>query len=316
MSETIHSVNLDDNQTAFFSRQLEYVKAKTYDVQYPQFNATRLIPVSMEAGLGAETITYAQFDKLGLAKIISNYADDLPRSDVKGKEFTARIRSLGTSYGYSIQDIRAAQFAGRSLSQAKANAARQAIEQQINHIGWFGNPEYGMYGLLNNPNVTRTAVDLNAGETSTLWINKTADEILHDMNELVNGIVELTNGVEIPDTLLLPIAQYTLIASTPRSTNSDTTILQYFLTNNPFVNSVEAVRELKGAGEGEGAVAAGGDVMVAYSRNPDKLSFEIPQPFEQLNAQEHNLEFVVPVMSRVAGVLVYAPLSIAIGEGI
>ena len=52
----------------------------------------------------------------------------------------------------------------------------------------------------------------------------------------------------MPNTVLLPVAQYTLIASTPRSTASDTTILEYFIQNNPFITTVDWVPELAGAG--------------------------------------------------------------------
>lgn len=316
MKENIKSINLDDASNAFFARELEYIKAQTFDIVYPMLKATTLIPVSTEAGPGAESITYQQFDQVGIAKIIANYADDLPRADVKGKEFTAPVRSLGASYGYSVQEIRAAQFAGRNLEQRKANATRRAIEQKINRLGWFGDAEYGLKGLLNHDNITRVAVEDDGTGSSTLWEDKNPDQILRDMNDLVNGIVDITNGVEAPNTLLMPIEQYTFIASTARSANSDTTILQYFLTNNPFIDTVDWLVEAKGAGLGEGSVPAGGDIMIAYDRNPDKLTFEIPQPFEQFPAQERGLEFVIPTHARCSSVLLYYPLSVALAEGI
>lgn len=51
-------INLDANESIFFERELEHVKARSYDIKYPEFKATMLIPVSTEAGPGAETITY------------------------------------------------------------------------------------------------------------------------------------------------------------------------------------------------------------------------------------------------------------------
>lgn len=312
MTEIIKSVNLDANQTAFFARELEYIKARTYDVEYPELKAMQLIPVSTEAGPGAESITYHQYDQLGVAQIIANYAQDLPRADIKGKEFTTPVRSLGTSYGYSLQEIRAAQFAGKNLEQRKANAARRAVEQKMNKIAWFGSDEYGLQGFLTNPNVTRAAVPADGTGASTLWENKTPDQILRDMNELVNGIVDLTNGVEMPNTLLMPIKQYTLISTRARSATSDTTIMEFFLRNNPMITSIEWVNELKGASQ----LTPGQDIMVAYDRNPDKLTFEVPQMYEQFAAQERGLEFVVPAHARVSSVLVYYPLAVAIGEGI
>ncbi|MFC3227338.1 DUF2184 domain-containing protein [Marinibaculum pumilum] len=306
-------VNLDEAQTIFFERELEHRKAQTYDVVRAPLKAMELIPVSTDAGAGAESIVYEQYDITGMAKVIANYADDLPRADVKAREFTARIRSIGNSYGYSIQEIRAAQMAGKALEQRKASAAARSQRESWNRIAWFGDADHGLQGWLDNANVPRAAVEddgAGGGGGSTLWINKTPAQILRDMNDLANGIVSLTNGAEVPDTLVLPIEQYTLIATTPRSDNSDTTILEYFLRNSPYINSVEWANELKNAG------TANSDIMIAYRRSPDALTLEMPVMFEQFPVQERGLEFVVPCHSRIGGVLIYYPLSQSIGEGI
>ena len=74
-----------EDASMFFARELDHVKAQSYDVQYPEFTALNLFPISSEADPGAETITYYTYDKTGLAKIIDNYSTDLPRADVNGK---------------------------------------------------------------------------------------------------------------------------------------------------------------------------------------------------------------------------------------
>jgi len=300
---------LDASETVFFQRELEAVKSKTYDVKYPELKCRRLIPVSFDAGAGAESIVYQQYDQVGMAKIISAYGSDLPRADIVGKEFVAKIKSLGCSYGYNIQEIRNANMAGKPLQSRKAAAAKRAILQKENNIAYFGDASTGLVGFLNNPNVTQTVVP-NGVSASPLFADKTPDEILADLNGAANFIVESTNGVEIPDTLLLPLAQYNYIKSTPRSANSDTTILQYFLDNNGYIKTVEWVNELKGVGNG------GVDVMVCYRRDPDVLTLEIPQDFEQFPEQEQGLEYVVPCHQRIGGVLVYYPMAVNIVSGI
>jgi len=307
----VMSTNLDANETMFFARELEYIKARSYDVQFPKLKAlTGLLPISSEAGAGAEAITFTQYEPTGLARIISSYADDLPRADIRGKQFTSLVKSLGVSYGYSMQEIRAAMFANKSLQQRVANAAKLAHDQKINKLAWFGDANFDIQGFLYAPNVPAAPVENDGVGNTTEWVNKTPDQILRDMNALANGIVSLTNGVESPDTLILPIAQYTLIASTPRSSTSDTTILEYFLQNNPFITNVDWVYELTGAGP------SGEDIMVAYHNNPDKLTLELPMMFTQYAPQERNLQMVVNCESRFGGVIIYYPLSISIGEGI
>ena len=302
-------VNLDAGETLFFERELESRKAQTYDVIRAPLKAFELIPVSSTAGAGAESIVYEQYDATGMAKIIANYADDLPRADVKGKEFVAKVKSVGNSYGYSLQEIRASQMAGKSLEQRKANAAARAQRELWNTTAWFGDAENGIPGWLTNVNVPSAAVAAGAA-TTTEWATKTPDEIIKDLNDAANGIVDLTNGAEQPDTIVLPIAQYTLIASTPRSSTSDTTILEYFLTNNPFINSVEWANELKGAFTGAT------DGFIVYRRDPDAIEFEMPVSFEQLPVQERGLEYVVNCHSRIAGTIVRYPLSQCFRYGI
>jgi hypothetical protein len=174
-----------------------------------------------------------------------------------------------------------------------------------------------LQGLLSNPNIT-AAVAPNGAGGNPEWTTKTADEILADMNNTVNGIISLTKGVEVPDTVLLPIAQYTLISSTRSDANAgnDTTILEYFLRNQPIIRSVEWVNELKDVATPPSGAAGPLDCMVVYKRDAEKLTLEIPQPFEQLPVQERNLEFVVPVHSRCGGVIIYYPLSVSVLESI
>ena len=314
--DRIVSVHLDANESVMFARDLEYIKKKTYDTRFPELSATQHIPVSFEAGPGAETITWRSFTELGMAKIIANYADDLPRADVKGVEHTTKVKSLGSSYGYSIQEIRASQMAGKRLDTRKAASARRMIDQKMNKLGWTGDTEAGITGLINNANVTRVAAPNDGTGAATTFASKSPAFILRDLNALVNGIVELTNGVELPDTLLLPLEQFNYLSVTPYSSYSDKTIMTYFKETNQYIKNVYSVLELKDNGVGVGGVAAGADIAIAYRKDLDKLSFEIPIPFEQLNPQERNLEQVVNCHARCAGVIVYYPLSIAILEGI
>lgn len=310
MPEVIRSQNLDAGETAYFQRELEHVKSQTVDVKYSELKARSIFPVSYEAGPAAESITYYQYDQTGIAKIIGAYARDLPRANVRGKKFTSAIESLGLSYGYSLQEVRASAATGKSLPQRKANAARRGHEQKINDLAYLGDAEYNIPGFLTNPNIPVQTAANNAGATSTLWVNKTPDEILEDMHELVSDIVTLTKMTEIPTTLLLPVAQFNYIAKKRIGDGSTDTILKHFLETSPYIKEVDWLVELAGAGTN------GADIAVAYKRHPDALTLEIPQDFEQLPVQELGLEFEIPCHSRCGGVIVYAPLSAGILEGI
>jgi hypothetical protein len=328
MKEVVRAVNLDAGESMFFARQLEYIKQQSYDILYPEYKAITMIPVSTEAGPGAESITYREFDTVGIMKVISNYADDLPRADVRGKEYTTPVRSIGGSYGYNVQEIRAARMANKPLELRRAEAARRAYEQMVNRIGWFAKSDDGIYGgltgLLYNANITKA--DANTGD----WVNPgtTADQIIYDFSTAFFAMVSLTKGVEWPDTILIPPKQYGRLRTLPRSTISDTTVMTFLMNAHPEIKQIEWVNELSGISPKPStptAIGAGGtpyasgyktDAMVMYKKDPMKLTYEIPQPFEQFPVQERGLEYLIPTHARVGGVICYYPLSLAIVEKI
>lgn len=141
-----------EDASIFFARQLDYIKAKSYDKVYPEFTALNHFPITHEVPEGAESMTYYSYDKTGFAAIISNYASDLPRADVKGNPTTVPVKSIGASYGYSVQEMRASRMAGKSLDVRKANAARYACDRTVNMIAFAGDPKHKMQGMLSTDN--------------------------------------------------------------------------------------------------------------------------------------------------------------------
>lgn len=300
---------LDAAENFFFAKELEHRRPNSYDVEYAKLRIRELVPVDHSVPEGAETDTYEQYDGVGVSKLIANYADDLPRVDVKGKEFTTRIYGGGDSYAYSVADIRAAREAGKRLDAKRAEWAREANEQLIQKLGALGDANRGIVGFLGIPNAQTYTVPAGiSGDTEFLL--KTPDEILRDLNAIVIQIVETTKEVEKPDTLLLPTRQHGHISTTPRSSASDTTILQFFLKNNPWIKSVESWEQLKGAGAG------GTDRMVAYHRNPSRLVLSIPMEHREHPPEARNLSFIINTEFRIGGVKCFRPMSVCYGDGI
>ena len=148
----------DAGESIFFARELEYVKSQTYDIKFSALKARQLLPLDFETNAGANTITYHQYTQVGVAKIVSNYADDLSRADVQGKEFRSPVRTLGASYGYNIDEISHARFAKKPLTTRKAIATKRAHFVTENRIAWFGDTENNLPGFLTNPNTTEVVL--------------------------------------------------------------------------------------------------------------------------------------------------------------
>jgi hypothetical protein len=296
--------HVDGVPSAFIERQLEAVKAKSFDVKYANLQARQFIPVSHETPSGAETVKINSYDMFGTAKIIGAYANDLPRADVKVAELRQAIRSLGVSFGYNVQELRSAQMTGLPLEQRKANAARRANEQAVDSIAANGDSVNGLSGLLTLSN-TLTYTIPNGASGHADWARKTGQEMLADLVNATSKIVSTSKDVEHPTTWLLPINQYNLIANTNLNTGIAATVLSHFLATNPYIKEVFPWYRLTNAGSG-GSVAR----AVCYVRDPDHLWLEIPQEFEMFPAQQEGLEFEIPCHSRIGGVLCPYPASV------
>ncbi len=302
---------LDADEAIFFNRELEYIIARSIDIEFPKVKTRQILPTSFEVDPGAKSITWEEYEPVGLAAIIANYAKDFPAADVKGAENTSYVKGLGASYRYSIQDIRASRMAGKNLDQRRANSAKESIVRKENSIALFGDANYNLPGFFSNANITTGTVLADGVAASTYWADKTTDQILRDMNDAVQGVLTLTNDVESPNTMLLSSAMRGLI-STLRITGINETVLSFFLRTNEHIDEVVTLAECKAANNALYAT----DIMVVYDRDPSKLELQIPQNFETFSPQQTMLEFKVPVHERIGGTLIYKPLSVALYDGL
>lgn len=304
-----------EDASIFFARELDYIKAKSYDKIYPEFTALKTFPITHEVPEGAETTTYYSYEKTGFAKIISDYATDLPRADVKGRPSTAMIKSVGASYGYSIQEMRASRMAGKSLDTRKAEAARYSVDRLMNKIAWMGDAENNLVGVLstgnNVPLYTLSTVTVD-GEQYTDFKHKTAAQILDDINNMFAYQAEITSDIERADTLMLPSSVYIDI-STRQIPNTGYTVKKFLLENAPYLKDIVPAPELEG--KNKECNPFGKNVMFMFTNSSDKFSLEIPLDFYQYPLQPENLEVKIPCEARIAGIIWYYPMSALIAVG-
>lgn len=302
----------DSDTGIFFQRQLEFLKARAYETIFASTKAMQLIPVSFEVPEGAKTIIWELFSEVGFAKLLAASGDDIPRVDVNVQEFTSPVKGGGAGFGISIDDIAAAQMAGVPLNARKATAATRAFTRLVNRIAWNGDVATGLPGFLSNTNVSTGTVP--AGVGGTVWTLKTPLEIVSDLNLVTTAPINASRGELMPDTILLPVAAHALAATTPMSVDNDKTILQFFLASNPWITSIETLVELSATGNTVASLTT--DAIVAYKRDPEFLTLEIPKMFRFEPVERRNLEFITNGHGKTGGVIIYQPLSIAIYQGI
>lgn len=305
----LNSGRCDANESVYFARQLEYIKTKTFDVKRPNLSAFARFPISTEIPEGATTHTYRQYDTVGMAKVVANYANDMPRADVTAKEFTLPIRSISNSYGYNVQELRSSLMTGVNLPSKKATAATRAHQEKINQLAFSGESESGLVGLFGNTNIPEVTLAADGTGSSKTFASKTSTQIVRDIQALINKVKTQSKGIHQPNEVWLPIDQYAYIAGLQNSAASDTTVLEFLKRNNPGVEFYQIV-ELSGAG------ASSSNRMYALENSIENWQMEIPMMIKQYAPQQQGLEFVIPVESRFGGVPIEYPLAFAFADGI
>jgi hypothetical protein len=305
----LNTGRLDEAQSVFLARQLTHIRAQTLTVKKAPLNAFLVFPVQTDIPQGAETAVQYIYDSVGMAEIISNYADDLRRVDVVAKEQPVKVFTLGDAYGYNYREIKNAQFAGVNLSAMKAQQARRGIDVKINKIAWFGDKEHNITGFLGNDNLSKVELAADGTGSKTALSTKTADQMIRDVNSIIDAIPSATNEVEQANTVLLAPAAYRALSETRIPDAEGQTVLGFLKEVHPEITRWMKVGELKKAGADES------DVMVAGYFDPMYIKLEIPTRFDQLPVQYRNLEYIIDCVAEAVGVTVTMPMAFAKAEG-
>lgn len=183
------------------------------------------------------------------------------------------------------------QTIGRSIDSILDRGVRLNYNKSVDQLVYRGFTSVGFTGLVNDVNIVRSIAP-NGAAGSSLWQNKTVDEILWDVNKTLTEAWAASEYDEsaIPNHLLLPPDKYAYIVSTRIGTSGDENILDYLLRNNLATNRggnlyIAPCRWCSGAGTGNT------DRMVAYVNDRDKVYFDLPVPLTRAMTQPVALQF-------------------------
>lgn len=302
--------NMDADSTIFFEKELQSIEGQVYEVKKAEFLARSIFPIDSSDGEGCETICFRMSEGSSPnAEVIAPGASHFPRSDVKMKEYVSKVVRIGAAYGYNDDEIDAARFAGRPLEQMRAIEARRMIARKENDMAFFGDDEAGIVGFLLNPDIPRLGSPVGVS-TSSLWSTKTADEILTDLCSIANTSRLATENVEVPDTLLLPSAQFLRIHQTEKGTEGTRTVIEHFKAMCPWITTIADVPLLA-------AASGAADMAVCYRRDPVALALKIPMPMRQLAPfRDGPQSWELCLKQKMGPVVVRYPLSVCFMTGI
>ncbi len=292
----------DAQETLVFARQLETIKRRMYEVKYTELKGKRFVPEGNEATETTEYLTYRVWDSFTMAKVIGNGNTDIPLVGATAREVSVKGYRVASAYQYTVDDLRSAQAANVPLIDIYARQVRMSFELAREDHTAFGLPEGNTFGLLNHPNVT--LVSLPNGD----WANPatTGEEILEDLNFYVTQMLVATDEIWSPDTLLMTISAYRLLATKLLNTanGSNITVLRAFQDANPGI-TIDTWNKLNAA------AADGGPRMVLYRKSPEVMEFEVATNFEQAPVQVVAWTYTVACRCKWFGFQLQYPLAVS-----
>lgn len=284
------------------AQELHKIKSQAYEKDYPAGSALRVFPVTNELSDTDKTFEYQTFDKVGLAQIIADYTDDLPTVDALMSSEFGKVFRLGNAFLISIDEIKAGQRTGKSLSARKANAAQLAHDMLVNKLVFKGSAPHKIKSVFDHPNITKIV--------SGKWMDgetKKPEVASDELAQAIEKIETLTLGQHRATHILIPPSmRKVLTVRMPETTES---YLEYFQKQNGGI-TIEAIAEL------EDYDGRGGKAALVYEKDPMNMSIEIPEAFNMLPAQPKDLHFKVPCTSKCTGLTIYRPLTLVLITGL
>lgn len=305
-------LRLDDGQTAVFAASLEHILARTLDKQYPALRAREFIPISNEAGPGAEQISVVGYEGRGSATRLATYGEDIRTVDVRAGKATVPVVGSAAGWRWTTQQIRALAQAQAMGYPSDVNAkgietARLAVLRDLETLLATGEDDSGVEGFCNLAAVTTVTA---GGAITGAWAGgvTTPAQILADVAYSQSQIE--ASGVWILDTFLMPPSVYNYLAVTEISAGSGISILEWLRRQ---LEGVSLQKWLHLETAGAGGVTRG----VAYMRTAAVVEGYLPVDVEALPPwQDGPMSYLNVFHARCAGCHSANPLGMLYLDGI
>lgn len=304
---------------AFLEKELEKVDAKLLE----PLKATlwpRDMPVKTGGGflenIAAIDVQYASTGKEEDNLMFDN-ANDIPVIQADLGKTVWKVFNWAEYWTLSYIQKEKFKKTARNAEDILTKGIHLHFDQFCDRNVYRGFTKVGSTGLLNNPNVTRVAAANNAGGTSTKWEDKTADEILADINDALSAVWAANEMADnaLPNHILLPVAQFGAIVTRKVGDTGDKSILTYVLENNLTTQQgkkliISPCKYCYQAGQ------SSTDRMVVYINDADMIEFEMTQPLTRWEIERANLAYKTPFVGQVSEVKFKYPTTVRYVDGI
>ncbi|RKD68979.1 DUF2184 domain-containing protein [Rhizobium sp. WW_1] len=302
----------------FVIAQGRNIETRIYQRRYPTFNYGLHVPVVTEGNEWAIGTTFFTVDTAGEAKFLSGSGTDMPFNQATKDMASHDFAMIGSGWEWNIEEVQQAALYNIDLNGTKALSAADKVERLLNSIAMVGSSEKNWTGFTNSPQVSRVDVAADGTGSSTFWKNKTPDQMLRDVNDLISSVRKNTLEIEWVDTLRLPPDAFR-DAATRRIGNGDgfITVLEFLRRNNVYTAETGQPLDIQPLRELANASQDGGGRMVVYRKDPEVLRFHLPMPRRVLQPRQKSIMgFETGIIARTGGTEVRLPGAMAYGDEI
>ena len=160
-------------------------------------------------------------------------ANDIPVIQADMSKSVARTFNFAEYMAFSVVEREKMMGIGRDPETFLNKGIRLHCDKLIDRNVYQGFEKVNSTGLVNNPAIARISAATAAGG-GTRWSQKTADEILNDINSAISALWK-DNDCSIdalPNHILVPVEQFGALVTRKVSDDSGRSILSYVLENN------------------------------------------------------------------------------------
>lgn len=310
-----------DSALAYYVNQLENLDQRLYQ---PLVSVSWGRDIKLRSGIsmGNESTSFIQssFAAAGTLKTggnmpwISAETTAIPGVSINGNKVVLPLRLLAREVSFTSVELDRSQLTGQPIDAQKTDALNTLYQMNTDQMVYIGSSDVGATGLVNSPLVTADTVATGING-SKLWINKTPDEILKDVNSLLTASWQAAAFAVCPGKLLLPPAQFSYIASQKVSSAGNVSILKFLKENSISLNvngaelDIQPVKWLAGAGVGPS------DRMVVYTNSEDRVRFPMV-PIRRETAYYQGIRFTAPYLYAFGEMEFPYPETVRYGDGI
>lgn len=280
------------SNTGSFPRDFEFIYDPEMEEVRAPLNLQRMFQMDTRVPLGAKTHTVRRRLGTGDAAVVRT-GTEIPVVGHQRVEEPFPVLYLAAAVETDWFDMISDSFEGRNNFQDDTRTAVRVIDEKIDIIGFNGHAPSNMFGMLNYPVLAKSV----SAETWSVG-GSSPEAIVAALHAAANFANETSKGAMRPNRMGTSIQIRNFLMQTRMDSGTDTTIGEFFLRGNEFINTIESAHEFEGIGPN------GEDGIFFYNDALESTAFVMiqpptPMPAHQVDSFRSHVVYVAAIGGTV-----------------